>query len=153
MADGATPKADGHQNFIVQPNNLLAKQRPPTTLLESKVMTSPSAEEITQAMKEAVASNDRLKKRFNATVSFEVDGAEPYFLDCSKNGSTNGDKPDLIVKTSLQTLQDLLAKKMTPQQAFMKGKLKIRGKMGLAMKLSLVLDATRKYLRAQSSRL
>jgi putative sterol carrier protein len=54
------------------------------------------------------------------------------------------------VTASLEILQDLLAKRTTAQQAFMKGKLKIKGKMGLAMKLTVVLDATRKHLALQS---
>jgi putative sterol carrier protein len=37
---------------------------------------------------------------------------------------------------------------LKPQQAFMKGKLKIKGKMNLAMKLTSVLVATRKKLPA-----
>ena len=52
-------------------------------------------------------------------------------------------------------LQELLDRKTTPQKAFMQGKVKIKGKMAmkLAMKLQLVLDATRKHMKAQVSRL
>ena len=113
-------------------------------------MSNPTAAEIKTAMVEAV--DDRIRKKFNATVSFSVDGAEPFVLKLKNDGDAGG-KVDLEVKTSLQTLQDLLAKKMTPQQAFMKGKLKIKGKMGLAMKLTMLLDATRKRLINQPSRL
>ena len=40
----------------------------------------------------------------------------------------------------------MVRKELNPQQAFMKGKLKIKGKMQLAMKLTSVLAATSKYL-------
>jgi 3-hydroxyacyl-CoA dehydrogenase/3a,7a,12a-trihydroxy-5b-cholest-24-enoyl-CoA hydratase len=40
----------------------------------------------------------------------------------------------------------MITKKLNPQQAFMKGKLKIKGKMPLAMKLTTVLAATAKKL-------
>lgn len=40
----------------------------------------------------------------------------------------------------------MVRKELNPQQAFMKGKLKIKGKMPLAMKLTSVLAATSKHL-------
>ena len=40
----------------------------------------------------------------------------------------------------------MIRKEVQPQQAFMKGMLKIKGKMSLAMKLTAVLAATRKKL-------
>ena len=115
-------------------------------------MTNPSLEEITTAMTEAVEMDGSLKKKFNAVVSFDVEG-ESFRLDARKESGEPKEKADLEVKTSLPVLQELLAKKITPQQAFMKGKLKIKGKMGLAMKLKLILDATRKHLALQTSRL
>ena len=82
-----------------------------------------------------------------ATSQFTVDG-ETITIDARSN-SSGGEKPDLVVKTSAETLDDLLARKIKPQQAFMKGKLKIKGKMSLAMKLQLLLDATRKNLASK----
>lgn len=43
-------------------------------------------------------------------------------------------------------MMNMIRKEIQPQQAFMKGMLKIKGKMGLAMKLTAVLAATRKKL-------
>jgi len=40
----------------------------------------------------------------------------------------------------------MIRKELQPQQAFLKGVLKIKGKMTLAMKLTAVLNATRKKL-------
>jgi len=118
---------------------------------------------ICAAMNEAMAgkNGERIRKKFNALVVFEVDGEEAFHLDASsttkkkrhKGGaspSSTADKPatTLTVTTTLQVLQDLLDKKITPQQAFMKGKIKVKGKMALAMKLQIILDATRKQLSA-----
>lgn len=41
----------------------------------------------------------------------------------------------------------LIANKLNPQQAFMKGLVKIKGNMGLAMKLNVVTAATREYMK------
>ncbi len=106
-----------------------------------------SLQQITDAMTLAVEQDGTIRTKFPTNVQFNVDG-ETYILQIISDGPV-----DLHVKTSIETLRDLLEKKISPQQAFMKGKLKIKGKMALAMKLSLVLDATRKQLALQTSRL
>ena len=115
---------------------------------------SPTEDEIFLAMKQAVEANPSLKTKFNASVVFELgtkESPKSFRLDATKK-SPPKEKPDLKVITSLAVFHDLLNKKITPQQAFMKGKLKIKGKMGLAMKLQLVLNATRKQLMQSSPR-
>jgi putative sterol carrier protein len=129
---------------------------PPSTPFASLTL-----KEIEAAMKEAVSTNEDVKRKFNATVLFNVDG-ESFPLDARSTKNTAEDttssnkskknKYDLRVKTSTAILRDILAKKLTPQQAFLKGKLKIKGKMSLAMKLTLVVDATRTLLMEQQRR-
>jgi putative sterol carrier protein len=113
---------------------------------------APSLEHIFAAMAEAVEIDSTIKKKFNGTALFDVEGTK-FTLHAKRDENNNKSDPDLQVKTSASTLLDLLAKRITPQQAFMKGKLKIKGKMGLAMKLTVVLDATRKHLALQHSNL
>jgi putative sterol carrier protein len=117
----------------------------------------PSTEELISAMHVAAEETPALKSKFNAVIEFRItdeagDGGEKnVVVDLTKNSSNGKSKPDLIVSTRLQVFHLLLNKKLTPQQAFMQQKLKIKGKMGLAMKLNLFLNATRKQLQKQST--
>lgn len=109
-------------------------------------------DEIFEAMRQAVETDETIQKKFKgASVVFIVDDDTVYCLDTKKKTLTKRDgESDLRVTTSLSVLQDLLQKKLTPQQAFMKGNLKIKGNMALAMKLTVLLAATRKYLPGAS---
>jgi putative sterol carrier protein len=60
----------------------------------------------------------------------------------SLNKSAEG-KPDITLTLSEADFLDLSTGKLNAQQAFMKGKIKIKGNMGLAMKLGTVLAAAK----------
>ena len=110
-----------------------------------------SVDQLFAAMQTAVEANPGLKSKFNACVEFKLkDSDRSVTLNICKAPKN---KPDLVVTASLDTLQKIFAKKMTPQQAFMKGVLKIKGNMGLAMKLTLVVNAARKQLKKQQAKL
>jgi putative sterol carrier protein len=110
-----------------------------------------SVEEIFAAMAEALPNSKFPKKVIVMIVDdtcYRVDGAAATVTSCTLD--LNGGDADLQVTTSLQVLQKLLEKKLTPQQAFMKGSLKIKGSMGLAMKLTILVNETRKQLHSHS---
>jgi len=52
--------------------------------------------------------------------------------------------PDVTITVGEDDFLALAAGKLNPQQAFMRGKLKLKGNMAIAMKLNTVLDAARK---------
>lgn len=104
-------------------------------------------------MSEAVASNEKLRKRFDAVIRFEIGDSPPFLLDSRAITRESKHDPDLVIRGDAETFQDLLSKKTTPQKAFMQGKIKVKGKMALAMKLQHILAATRKHMQAQTSRL
>lgn len=92
-----------------------------------------------------------LKQKFTGIVRFEVTNVGTWTLDL-KNGdgavmSGEGSvKPDLVIKVADEDFASLYEGKSNAQQAFMKGKLKVKGNMSLAMKFNQVLTATRKQL-------
>ena len=76
----------------------------------------------------------------NETYSLDLKG--PTF-SVTKGETENA---DLTVIVKSENMTKLITGALKPQQAFMKGKLKIKGKMNLAMKLTAVLSATRKKM-------
>ena len=126
--------------------------------MTTRTTSTLTTEDILSAMKAAVETTPSLKSKFNAIVEFHLHNnnnddddatTKSITLDVSKSPTTIGTKPDLVVRTSREILVKILNKKLTPQQAFMQGKLKIKGNMGLAMKLTLVVNATRKQLQKE----
>ena len=111
--------------------------------------SSLSSEEIYAAMGQAVETDETMRKKFKACVVFDLGQDGVWCLNTKEGTLTKGsenENADLTVTTTLAVFQDLLRKKLTPQQAFMKGKLKIKGNMSLAMKLTVVVSATRQCL-------
>jgi len=111
-------------------------------------------EDLFAAMNEAVKgkSGELLQQKFKGSVVFHV-GKETYSLDmkaksCSvEKGRDTLKSPDLIVTVNPDVLRKLISGNIKPQQAFMRGKLKVKGKMNLAMKLPILLSATRKKIQ------
>lgn len=112
-----------------------------------------SAAVVFAAMGEAVSGEGgkNIQRKFKGIVVFKIsDTDEVFTLDLKgPNFSvTKGEteNADLTVIVESENMTKLITGALKPQQAFMKGKLKIKGKMNLAMKLTAVLAATRKKM-------
>jgi len=85
-------------------------------------------------------------KGLNATFQFELEGEEEgvyhiVFIDGSgKTGEGAVATPNLTVTMNSDDFRSMLAGGLNPAAAFMGGKLKVKGDMGLAMKLQSFLS-------------
>lgn len=79
-------------------------------------------------------------KAIGATYKFAIDGAGTWVVDLANLTVTEADSDaNCTVEVSSDDFSAILDKSLNPQMAFMSGKLKIKGDMGLAMKLGQVL--------------
>jgi putative sterol carrier protein len=95
-------------------------------------------QEITAKMKEGAAK----KSAFGNTVKFSTDQGVVY-IDGNANPPdiSNDDKAaDCTLKMDFSDFSDLIERKLDGMTAFMTGKLKIEGDMGVAMKLQSILS-------------
>lgn len=105
-----------------------------------------TGEEIfTQKISEKLNANVAKVKSINSIYEFILTdaGDETWTIDLTKadsfvtKGSSGNAKCTVSIK--LSDLGDIVEKKLNPQMAFMTGKLKVKGDMGLALKLGAIL--------------
>lgn len=89
-------------------------------------------------------SGDKVKA-INSVYEFNLTGSETstWTLDLTQPGGkvTEGSlgQAKCTVTIAVSDLSDIIEKKLNPQMAFMSGKLKVVGDMGLALKLGTIL--------------
>ena len=79
----------------------------------------------------------------NARVKFDFGDEGVVFIDGTKSPpeiSQEDGEADTTLISSLDTFQAILNGTQDPNIAFMMGKLKVKGSMGLAMKLNAILE-------------
>ncbi|MEH6402806.1 MAG: SCP2 sterol-binding domain-containing protein [Sneathiella sp.] len=96
-------------------------------------------EEITETMREKIGEDCGL----GATLKFDFKGDGIIHVDAETvpNVVSNDDSDaDCTIKLSIENFEKLAAGDLDPTTAFMMGKLKIDGNMGIAMKLQSVFN-------------
>ena len=76
---------------------------------------------------------------FDSTAKFVIEGEGAIMID--ENGVRAGDEPaEVTLTASRETFEGILDGSVNPTMAFMSGKLKIDGSMGVAMQLGSALS-------------
>ncbi len=95
-------------------------------------------QEITAKMKEGASK----KSAFGNTVKFSTDQGVVYIVGNAYPPAVSNDDKDAecTLKMDFQDFSDMIDRKLDGMTAFMTGKLKIEGDMGVAMKLQSILN-------------
>lgn len=98
-----------------------------------------SIDAITAKIKEKMA----LAAGLNAKIKLDFGDDGVVFVDATQTPpvvSNEDSEADLTLTTSTETFKGILDGSQDPNIAFMMGKLKVQGSMGLAMKLNNILE-------------
>lgn len=98
-----------------------------------------SLETVTQA----IQSKMSMAAGLDAKVKFDFDDEGVIFVDATQSPPTisnNDEEADCTLKCSLDTFKGFMDGTQDPTMAFMMGKLKVDGSMGLAMKLNAIIE-------------
>ncbi|MFT6023783.1 MAG: putative sterol carrier protein [Ascidiaceihabitans sp.] len=86
-----------------------------------------------------VALNEKLAgSNFDGTAKFDIEGEGGVIIDGTGARASDEDA-DVTLTADVETFQGILSGDTNPTSAFMTGKLKVDGDMGMAMKLASVL--------------
>jgi putative sterol carrier protein len=98
--------------------------------------------EIAEGMSKAIGGTSGL----NATLKFDFEGKGNIYIDgkSTPNTVSTDNKPaDCTITVSLENFKKMAAGELDGTSAFMQGKLKVAGDMGVAMKLGPIMAKAR----------
>ena len=75
---------------------------------------------------------------FDGTAKFEIEGEGSVVID-NTGARASDEETDVTLTADADTFQEIMSGETNPTSAFMTGKLKVDGDMGMAMKLATVL--------------
>ena len=106
-------------------------------------MTSPQIQQIVTQMGQAIGANSGL----GGTLKFDFGDAGSVLIDgkSTPNSVSDGEgkSADCTISVSMDTFEKMVKGELDGTSAFMQGKLRVAGDMGLAMKLGPVLQKAR----------
>ncbi|MCG3174485.1 MAG: hypothetical protein GMKNLPBB_02724 [Myxococcota bacterium] len=112
-------------------------------------MSETTLKSVFDGISSRLAGKSDLCQKINAGYQFDLGGAQTgkYFIDLTGSEPKVGEGELAGAKCTITMTGDdfiaMVAKKsLNPQMAFMTGKLKVKGDMGLALKLQTVLNAS-----------
>lgn len=84
--------------------------------------------------------SDKMGGGFDGSAKFVIEGAGTIVIDASGvRAGSEDDDAEVTLSADAVTFQDILSGDLNPTQAFMGGRLKVDGDMGMAMKLGSAL--------------
>ena len=96
------------------------------------------------AIKSKIESKISEAPDLDAVIMFDFGDDGHLTVDTTQSPPTvetaEHDDPDTTLVCTLETFENILAGKQDPNIAFMMGKLKVKGSMGIAMKLNGILE-------------
>lgn len=93
---------------------------------------------MSEVVNAAVNALSQKVQSFDGTAKFVIEGEGAIMID--ENGVRAGDEPaEVTLTANRETFEGILNGDVNPTTAFMTGKLKLDGSMGLAMKLGSAL--------------
>lgn len=95
---------------------------------------------MSEVIEKAVSAlNEKLADGFDGLAKFEIEGEGSVLVDQS-GARASDDDADVTLSADADTFAAMMDGSLNPTSAFMTGKLKVDGDMGLAMKLGGVLS-------------
>lgn len=133
------------RNFIKKNGATAAPKAAAPAAPKAAAPTALKSAELFRLIGAAVAADGpALAKKVNGVIQFVITPGGAWHLDlksASPAVSAGEKKADVTITVSDDDFVAIATGKLNPQQAFMKGKLKLKGNMALAMKLPVVFNA------------